>query len=279
MSIEQLLPISPEFDELYWSKTNLGIEYAKNLDITFVGLARNAEQNIRESIKTLLDIPVFKSINLVVFENDSKDNTKKILSDLKSKYSNLHFLTEDFNAPFLPLSKSIHRTNALAKYRNICRQYIKDNLEKNDYTIVIDLDFIDISINGIFNTFGWLSDQKIHAICGNYYQLKNVFNSDLKTLWNYDNWSFRANWWHDKQAEPNNYDPMLWFGFWMPPVGSPLIPINSGFGGMTTYKTSSFLSSEYDGYDCEHVCFHKNLKNKIPDFQLFLNPSQKMLSI
>lgn len=279
MSIEELLPISSEFDELYWQKTNIGIEYAKDLNITFVGLTRNSEHTIEKSIKFLLDIPIFNSISLVVFENDSTDNTKKILLDLKNSYSNLHYLTQDFNAPFLPLSKSIDRTNALAKYRNICLQYVRDHLETNDYTVVIDLDFMEISINGIFNTFGWLSTQKIHAICGNYYQLKHVFNPELKTLWNYDNWAFRGNWWLDKQKESSNYDPMLWFGFWMPPVGSPIMPINSGFGGMTIYKTRSFLSSEYEGYDCEHVCFHKNLKRKISDFQLFLNPSQKMLSI
>lgn len=279
MIIEQLLPISPEFDELYWYNTNIGIEYAKNLDVTFVGLTRNSETIIENCIHKLLQIPFLKKIDVVIFENDSTDSTKHILSDLSKNNNNLHFLTHDFDDPFLPLTKSRQRTDALAKYRNICHTYIENNLFNREYTIVIDLDFIEISINGIFNTFGWLSNNTIHAICGNYYQLKHTFNTEQKTLWNYDNWSFRGNWWMDKQLEPHNYDPMLWFNFWMPPVGSPLIPINSGFGGMTVYKTSSFLSAKYEGYDCEHVCFHKNLRDNIPDFQLFLNPSQKMLFI
>lgn len=279
MTIDELLPVSPEFQEQYLSKINIGIEYAKTLDVTFMGLARNVESTIGLSLPYLLKLPIFKSVDLVIFENDSTDNTKIILSDLQSQFDNLHYLTEDFNAPHLPLSKSNDRTNALAKYRNTCQSYIKDNLAHKDYVIVIDLDFIDISINGILNTFGWLYDTNIHAICGNSYQLKNIFSREFKTLWNYDSWAYRGNWWIDKQTEIKNYDPMLWFGFWIPPIGSSLIKVNSGFGGMCTYKTKSFLSAQYEGYDCEHVCFHKNLKNILSDFQLFLNPSQGMLFI
>lgn len=278
MNIDQLLPVSPEFQKLYIDKVNAGIEHAKTLDIVFIGLARNVDSTISLSLPYLLEMPIFKSVELVVFENDSTDNTKQILSSLQTKFSNLHYLTEDYSAPHLPLSKSTERTEALAKYRNICQSYIKTYLSIKDYVIVLDLDFIDISFNGILNTFGWLVDKNIDAICGNSYQLKHIFSKETKTLWNYDSWAFRGNWWIDKQTEIKDYDPMLWFGFWIPPIGSPLIKINSGFGGMATYKYSYFFKSNYEGYDCEHVCFHKNLAN-ISDFQLFLNPSQAMLFI
>jgi hypothetical protein len=73
------------------------------------------------------------------------------------------------------------------------------------------------------------------------------------------------------------FNGMLWFGFFIMPVGSPMIPVNSAFGGMTIYKADQFIQGIYDGYDCEHVCFHYSLKKTIPSFQLFLNPSQIML--
>ena len=61
------------------------------------------------------------------------------------------------------------------------------------------------------------------------------------------------------------------------PVGLPIIPVNSAFGGMVIYKMDKFKVGTYDGIDCEHVCFHYNLKQNISNFQLVLNPSQIML--
>jgi hypothetical protein len=268
---------TPEFIDLYNKKNNIGLDYMSEQDVVFLGLARNIGQQINKNIPLLLNLP-FKTINMVVFENDSSDDTKTVLNSLTTRYSNLKVFTKDFNAPHLPLSKSNERTIALAKYRNFCKNYVKDNLSYCQYAIVIDLDFIDISMSGILNTFGWFAeDNDISAIAGNSFQLTYLFNNQQKNLWNYDCWAFRGNWWNDKQNEIKAYDPMLWFGLWIPFVGSPLIKINSAFGGMCTYKTDLYVSEEYEGYDCEHVCFHKNLYKKYPNFNLCLNPSQTML--
>jgi hypothetical protein len=277
MNIDNLLTPTSEFMNLYNYKTNIGINYISKQKVVFVGLARNIGQKINKAIPFLLNLP-FKQTNMVVFENDSSDDTKTVLNNLSKQYSNLEVFTNDFNAPHLPLSKSNERTIALAKYRNFCKEYVKNQLSDCSYTIVIDLDFIDISVRGLYNTFGWFSDNKnISAIAGNSFQLKHLFNTQQKHLWNYDSWAYRDNWWIDKQTEVKTYDPMLWFGFWIPFVGSPLIKVNSAFGGMCVYKTDIYVSQEYEGYDCEHVCFHKNLYKKYPDFNLSLNPSQTML--
>lgn len=55
-----------------------------------------------------------------------------------------------------------------------------------------------------------------------------------------------------------------------------LLRVNSAFGGLCTYKTKWLKCAEYEGYDCEHVCFHKNLY-KYTEFNLSLNPSQTIL--
>lgn len=271
-----MLSPNSEFKDSYWQKVDMGEKYAKSLNICFAGLARNVESSIEKCLNYILNIPFFNSVSCVVFENDSSDNTKEILLKLEQEYDNLYVLTEDLNAPHLPLSKSSERTQALAKYRNICKEYIKDNLSHCDYISVIDLDFIDISSYGILNTFGYLANKEIQAVSGNSFQIKQIF-PDRVTPWNYDSWAYRGNWWVDKQTEILEYDPMLWFGFWIPPIGSPIIKVNSAFGGMTTYDTKIYTSSFYDGYDCEHVCFHKNLYTQNEKFNLYLNPSQLML--
>jgi hypothetical protein len=277
MTIDDLLTPTQEFVDSYTNKISIGINYMSQQDVVFLGLARNVDQKINRIIPFLLNLP-FKTTNMVVFENDSSDSTKIVLNNLSNQYSNLKVFTNNFNAPHLPLSKNSERTIALAKYRNFCKEYIKNNLLNCKYTIVIDLDFIDISVRGLYNTFGWFAENEtISAIAGNSFQLKHLFNNQQKNLWNYDSWAFRDNWWNDKQNEIRTYDPMLWFGFWIPFVGSPLIKVNSAFGGMCTYKTNLYVSEEYEGYDCEHVCFHKNLHKKYPNFNLCLNPSQTML--
>ena len=70
---------------------------------------------------------------------------------------------------------------------------------------------------------------------------------------------------------------MLWFGFWILPVGSQPIIVNSGFGGMAIYKRDEYVQGHYQGFDCEHVVFHWNLARKVQDFKMVLNPSQIML--
>lgn len=136
---------------------------------------------------------------------------------------------------------------------------------------------MDFSINGLLNTFGWMSDNEIiKAMCGISIRYQNVLSQAHKNYWNYDCWAYRGNWWIDKQTEVNDTNSMLWFGFWIPPVGSPPTRINSGFGGMCVYESKFLLSNKYEGYDCEHVCLHKNIYNNTNNFSLYMNPSQIM---
>jgi hypothetical protein len=67
-----------------------------------------------------------------------------------------------------------------------------------------------------------------------------------------------------------------WKHQWIPPCGSPPIPVRSAFGGLTIYRTAQYLSGKYDGADCEHVTFHKSIADHYGD-GLYLNPSQRSI--
>lgn len=286
MQIDYLLkPYSSLIDQ-YRSTIEIGKKYCSSLDIVFVGLARNIADKLYDNLHFLfsLEKDIFRNVDIVIYENDSTDKTKDILYLCKKNFKNkLHFFSEDLGANYFHSSMDTitarcnERTEALSKYRNICKHYIKNNLSKKDYSVVVDFDFEEISVNGLLHSFGILSqDKSIGALCGNAYEFKHVFNNQQKHLWNYDSWAFRQNWWEDICLDVNWYNPMLWFGFWSPPPGLPIIKVNSGFGGMAIYQNTFFLSADYEGYDCEHVCFHKNLY-KNPNFSLYLNPSQVIL--
>lgn len=263
----------------YSEKIKSGIEFLKNKKIALVGLCRSVETIIENNIDLIESIfrDKCKVFNIVLFENDSKDNTKIVLKKLQKKYHNLDIISQDYNRPQFGPTTDKARTAALAEYRNILKNYVANNFHHYDFIIVFDTDYKEIAIDGIYNSFGWFNSQKdIHAISGNSFEYKRENN----ILWNYDCWAYRGSWWHDWTVKPsthNAYNPAYWFGIWILPVGSPPVQANSAFGGMTIYKTKYYLSGNYSGEDCEHVTFHKSITDNHKNFKLVLNPSQIML--
>lgn len=283
-----MITILPEFEKLYFDKIRLGKDFIQDKKIIIVGLVRNLEHILYGNITSLTLLQRYCSnINFFLYENDSTDHTIDILKKCKKEIKNFEYISDKLNLKYFSHQtiesrldlKSIERTQNLAKHRNACLSYIKDNYSQSDFTIVMDMDFEKFSLDGILNSFGWFSENFADALVGSSLEFKNLFSNTNKNLWNYDCWAYRGSWWDDLQKYSNSYgyDPMLWFGFWQLPIGSQPIQVNSAFGGIGIYKTQHYISVEYEGYDCEHVCLHKNLKNKYANYKLCINPSQLML--
>ena len=264
-----------EFKEQYEKFSNLGLTYSRTINVCICGLARDVGPRIQNNLEQIKEVKdLFKTGHIVIYENDSKDDTQEKIKEWTKNNKNTHLITEKHGAthPVGPSSKSVLRTQALAKYRNICKSYIKENIKDLDYVIVLDLDSQFINIIGILNSFGWIIEQNIDIMAGySYLPYKKEEDGTLLTS-NYDSWAFRQNWWEDRQ------NTMMWFLYWHPYLGSSPIKANSAFGGSCLYKAPVFFSSEYEGSDCEHVCFHKNIHQKYPDCKLFVNPSQFMIT-
>jgi hypothetical protein len=275
-----LSTVIPELQESYDYYISRGLDEAKKYNISFIGLVRDQEDSLLEAYTHLSKLkPIFKNLNFILYENDSKDNTKKILENIQNQDSNFYFVSENFKEKKYGQVKDKNRTLALAKYRNYLKEILKQKIEKkiiqSDFVVVIDWDFKDYSINGFLHSIGYLSENtEISAVAGNSYQLKEMPNKQ-KIVWNYDCWAFRMNYWSDYglfSEGGRNLD--YWFGLWTPPIGSKPILVNSAFGGSCIYRTNFYLQGNYEGYDCEHVCFHKYLSSKFDNFKLVLNPSQ-----
>jgi hypothetical protein len=289
-SIEALLPKIPEFQDQYIKLIESGKQHLIDKRIVIVGLVRNLETKLENNIYKLCDLgQKAKNYQILLFENDSQDQTVEKLKTLRQNNSHIDFKSHTLNRPHFGPTKEIERTTALAEYRNALKLQVSENYRDYDYTIVCDMDFKDININGIYNSFGWFSLlHTIDAIAGNSFEQKYMLNKHKPSLWNYDSWAFRYMWWTNLYLTDEtiinqssnglySYDPNIWFGFFIPPLGSNLIPVNSAFGGMTIYKTNRYITGEYSGYDCEHVCFHRSLKDKYSTYNIYVNPSQAML--
>lgn len=281
MNIEKHLPPSDEFQESYNYCVDLGKKHLSNKTIVILGLVRSLGKVLEKNLEKLVHFAsTAKDYKIVLFENDSSDNTKDILKMASDQNDHIEYYSEVFNRKQFGQTREKERTEALAEYRNFLLNIVKTKYSNCDYVIVSDMDFVDFSESGCYHSFGWLSQvDSIDGIAGNSFELKEIFpGTGTLGLWNYDSWAFRPTWWnfHQHKSPLITYDPMLWFGLCISPIGSPLVSINSAFGGMTIYKTGKFITAEYAGYDCEHVCFHYDLKQKT-DFKLYLNPSQIML--
>lgn len=285
--ISELLPVHPGFTNIYQTKIEEGKNLLSKSSINIISLVRNIDLLLMKNIPSILSFfnTYTDKVNHIFYENDSIDKTKKILEQYKNVYpNNIHVISKDFGREQFGSIKSTDRLKALSEYRNEAKEYSKQL--NSDFTIVLDMDFDDINLDGLLNSFGWIAtENSISGVAGNSYFLRSGLYADdpeRYNLLNYDSWAFRHNWWTDLHNSPpapqNTLDAMAWFGFWIPPTGSYPITVNSAFGGSAIYRSNIYLEGKYDYLDCEHVCFHYSLfNNKNIDFRLVLNPSQQML--
>lgn len=264
--------IYPEFTPQYNEYVSHGSVYLKDKNICVTGLIKNGE-NILEGKLNFFNLlkEHCQSLDIVIYENDSTDNTIDILRSWSSTTINFHILSEKLNAqhrghPY----KDPDRTIAMAYYRSKCQDYIRQNID-TDYVIVIDLDYKQISLDGLLNSFGWIAHKpKINIMAGFSYQ---QHSNGLLT--NYDSWAYRGNWWQDYQHDKNF---AYTFINWQPFVGSSPFKVNSAFGGICIYEPNTYLIGQYAGNDCEHVTFHRSIYDTLLDkYNLYVNPSQIMV--
>jgi hypothetical protein len=284
-NIEQYLyPQQPQYIELYNQHIEYGNAFIKNKKVLFLGLCRDVEDIIESNLSKISKLgEKFQEYKIILFENDSKDKTNSIIKNLAINNPNIHLISQTLNRQKYGPCQDKQRIIALAEYRNLLKKYAKEHYINYDYVIVIDTDFLDFSINGIINSFGYFAtNSNIGAIAGNSFTMNPCFHNNKLSLWNYDSWAYREYWWNNWQIESFNellnYDRMVWFGYYIPPVGLPPKQVNSAFGGACIYDSKYYFSNvDYGAFDCEHVCFHYNLYVNNPNFQLFINPSQIML--
>lgn len=272
--IEEFWPPHPKHYDSYVNNALSGESICKTANIAVVGLARNCEKNLKKNIDSILSLNC-NEIKFFIYENDSIDNTKQILKDASQNNNNFFIsLNSDFSEYLKDRSQI--RTDNLARYRNACLEWVKNNCGSYDYTIVLDLDAdLGFSIEGIYNSIYWLSNISNAGGMASYSLYLKMHEYEVKFA-HYDSFAVRLNNWDSTQ---NNIDDNnTWFCNLHPPVGSDPILMYSCFGGLCVYKNDAFLNGTYDGsLGSEHVFFHKTLKNC--GYDLYLNPSSRFFSV
>lgn len=257
----------------YYQPRNLNeiTEFIKKKKIVFIGCARSCESTIRESIAVISKIgSLFSEYKIIVAENNSSDNTRKILEDICQTYPIELFAFDNLDA-VMP-----YRTQRLS----FCRNKLLDAAinSQYDYICVADLD-------GVFSESLQLSSflsnwefEECWDACfpineGIYYDLWALRHPELMP----EDFSIRMN------RADYVLDQLNIMNVFVNPLQNikfdlikGWLEVDSAFGGMGIYKAHSLTNARYWGLDnrvetCEHVELHRKMKAN-NSAKLYINP-------
>jgi hypothetical protein len=242
--------------------------------ILVTGVARDVARNIPRELKRIEKEMgyIFEIVNFLVIESDSKDNTKKVLDDIKSKKSNFNYKSLGKIESILP-----NRVQRLAFCRNA---YVKEIRENKLYK---DVDFIAIVDFDIKNNRLKLNVLKKLIIDNSW---SAIFTNQTGLY--YDIYALRKKGW----VENDCFEEYKKFSISMSPQDakelaiwskmkkirkdSPLIAVDSAFGGLGVYRKNVFMNFDYSLppeqlHESEHVSLHKKITDS--NGLLFIAPN------
>lgn len=229
----------------------------KNIIIT--GVCQNISEYIFNTIHKFLYLSIyFKNIKIIIYENDSTDNTLLELKKYESSINNNNHIN---NIEIIILSQNNIKgklTQRVSHARNYILKYIEVKKFNPDYVISIDMDdiLIDFKCNSILYPFFEKINWSMFGANSNIY---------------YDMWALRTlknpnkDFWVGKKKD-NKYimskSDILKEYFIIDKDSNP-IKVNSCFNGIGIYKYKDIQNCRYNGNNtCEHVSFHQEMIKK-----------------
>lgn len=273
--IEKLLPPIKEYKNTYDEYKDIGFVEMKNTKNIFISIVNNISQipiNIKK-INTLLSN--HKDSKLVIYNCGSTDNSETILNNLAKINKNIIILSDNSKTNLLLFGYNY--------YYNLLINLVKEKFSDYDFLTFIDINFIDISINGIANSFGYLSKNESTLMISGFNIQKEIYEAVNQIfLINKNALSYRLNYWSSPSELKHDYTYDISFSYQMftPVVGSPPIPVYSNFGGCAIYRNKFLDNIRGDNNinDNYFVSLNKKLLSEYKNHNVLINPSQLMLS-
>lgn len=245
----------------YYKIVNNGYNIMKTKKIVIGGLFKDSAHifnKFKNKINNLSNY--FIDIQIVIFENDSTDNSRILLLNWEKEQNNVHIIKCIENNFCLLNNKSAikhgilseNRMKKMIKYRNIIKKYIDDNFSDYDYFMNIDTDTKgSFSMNGLAYSFGTDTEWDIISAYG----IAGIVLTGSKLLY------------YDYIAYLNNFISFNSFKNFIninSIKNTGLFKVDHAFGGLSIYKMSSIKNADYTPLDkkyiCEHTIFSNNIK-------------------
>jgi hypothetical protein len=253
--------------------------------IIVCSIVRNAENGLKKNIPVINALcDEAKDYKIVVYENDSKDNTKLILKNwsVDRGPEKVHILLNDniISNKTIPLSKEVScnpffsskRIEKMVYLRNQYISYIKKMNWEADYVIIVDLDVEALFLENILSSFSLNIDWD--AITAYGYSLSPSWKKryhDTYALVEFGNGE-------ESQTEQKIKDLASKYGK-LKYDDSP-IRVFSAFGGLAIYRYEAIKDVNYqlifnndDRVEvyCEHYSIYYQM-NKMGYDRIFINP-------
>jgi hypothetical protein len=253
-----------------------------NFSIAICSIVRNCENQLSKNINLIENLrKYFKSSFVIIYENDSVDNTKNVLLDWQKKSNNVNLYFETLNVKTIPVNDTLGYNRFFSKERITKMAYFRnkylielDNLNLDfDFVIVVDLDVIKIDLNGILNSFK--SSHQWDVVTANGYST----SPSLKRRYHDSYALVEIGKENDIQTEKCIKNNQLLWSFLK--IGQPLIPVYSAYGGLAIYKYNFLKGLRYGVFlnndrrvesRGEHFYLHDHII-KSHNARIFINPN------
>jgi hypothetical protein len=257
-------PVDPRFESDYLERVATGRKRMSESTAVICGLARDVERILPQTIARIESMgTLFADYRVVIYENDSQDQTKDLLTQWAQRNPKADVTIEQRGDPINPNARCLRRAERMANYRNTCLEAVRTRYKDFTHVIVVDTDLeFGWSNEGVANTFGH-DDWDFVGANGLILRRCGV---SMNTFLQYDAWAFRQ----DEQFTPLTTAEVNYMSWQR---GEPLVPVTCSFGGLGVYRMAAYLAGSYAGHDIEHVT-HQQVARSRGFNKVFLNPSQ-----
>ena len=271
---KQLLILKTFYEKLYPDIPYFEHGHLSTKKIVIAGCGQTIAPYIARIFKNIYMITkLFKEYKIIIFENDSVDDTLKILSHYQ-KDTNFIILTEKN----IPIPSRLHASR-ISYTRNKLLSKIGHSYADYDYMLMMDMDDVCSSLIAIQH-------------------FKNIFKNPCWDAVSFnklpydDMWALRYPPFYRNIRNLSNQPPL--YKYYVECLKADIvkrlkkksmIPVLSAFGGFAIYKMPKIKNCWYDAQnrdkstsriyyieDCEHVSFHRQMKER-NNAQIFISSS------
>lgn len=291
-----------------------GLELMRLSNVTFIGVAKNAGEKLPSVLRQINNLARQFTYSRAIFaQGDSTDGTTQLLNDWarQSAHNRTILMTssEDEKESAGHFKGSpMPREGRIAKARNVALNALY-GLPATEFVIVIDMDILGWSPNGVANSFGKSQTWDVmcahgillhgiyrdtyafrtdgintnHHWAGKDHNVYNISDADYKTF----RQRLKTSQKRAREMMDTTHDQSgSWFfsSAWdTDNAGGKLRRVHSCFGGLAIYRFEKMKKCHYTYryrqppymLECEHVLFHKCIAESASG-RIFSNPAMKL---